>query len=379
MMTYDSATGNAILFGGNQLDDRTWSWNGVTWAQLSTGTNPHTRFFAGMDFDQATASVVLFGGDEGGTNYLGDTWNWAYPSSTPVGWTHLSPTSSPSVRENAAMEFDPATGQTVLFGGEVGTTVLGDTWVWNGSSWQQVFTSTAPSARAGAAMAYDPALGKLFLFGGTNGTKYFDDLWWWNGSNWASIGYGTVPSGRTGASMTYDSALNTMVLFGGYNTTQGYLNDLWYLGSGWKQPTVQSGSPPARAFAGVAYDSAPSSRSLIVFGGDSNSGSLNDTWEWDGSRWGQYVPSASPPAMYGQSMAYDQGTGYLTLFGGFTTSGYTNATWQWNGTWVEASTTGPSARELAAMAYDSGTGNLVMVGGNAGGTLQNDTWIWDQT
>src|SRR6202035_4258822 len=51
MMTYDSATGNAILFGGNQLDDRTWSWNGVTWSQLSTGTNPHTRFFAGMDFD----------------------------------------------------------------------------------------------------------------------------------------------------------------------------------------------------------------------------------------------------------------------------------------------------------------------------------------
>jgi hypothetical protein len=54
---------------------------------------------------------------------LNDTCNW-----TGHTWSQLSPSTSPAARNGAAMAFDPATGQVVLFGGFNGTTSLGDTW-----------------------------------------------------------------------------------------------------------------------------------------------------------------------------------------------------------------------------------------------------------
>src|SRR5882724_10326970 len=43
---------------------------------------------------------------------------------------------------------------------------------------------------------------------------------------------------------------------------------------------------------------------------------LGDTWIWDGDDWAQATPSASPPARYAASMAYDPDTGSAVLFGG---------------------------------------------------------------
>jgi fibronectin type 3 domain-containing protein len=65
------------------------------------------------------------------------------------------------------MDFDPATGNLVLFGGTNGSTESGTTWAWNGSTWAKLAGATSPEPRTGATMAYDPATGQMVLFGGT--------------------------------------------------------------------------------------------------------------------------------------------------------------------------------------------------------------------
>ena len=51
-------------------------------------------------------------------------------------WAKQSPAASPSARIGAAMTYDAATGNVVLFGGEDSNGVaLSDTWLWDGNTW----------------------------------------------------------------------------------------------------------------------------------------------------------------------------------------------------------------------------------------------------
>src|SRR5579864_222854 len=72
-------------------------------------------------------------------------------------------------------------------------------------------------------------------------------------------------------------------------------------------------SPSARTGAAMAWDEA--THSVILFGGRTVSGAVNDTWSWDGSSWRQLSPATSPPARSGALMAPD-GHGGLVLYGG---------------------------------------------------------------
>src|SRR5438552_1421826 len=64
----------------------------------------------------------------------------------PPSWTQACPSAScstsPSARSGAAMTYDQASGQLVLFGGNSGFGALSDTWVWNGTTWTKVCPST---------------------------------------------------------------------------------------------------------------------------------------------------------------------------------------------------------------------------------------------
>ena len=116
----------------------------------------------------------------------------------------------------------------------------------------------------------------------------------------------------------------------------------------------------------MAYD--PGTGQLVLFGGNDGSGTVADTWIWNGSDWTELSPATSPPARSDASMAYDPGTGQLVLFGGNDGSGTVADTWIRNGSdWTELSpATSPPARSDASMAYDPGTGQLVLFGGNDG-------------
>src|SRR5262245_58710000 len=69
-------------------------------------------------------------------------------------------------RELAAMAYDSARGESVVFGGVATLAVFGDTWEWNGTSWTVRTPASGPTGRYGHAMAYDAARGVTVLFGG---------------------------------------------------------------------------------------------------------------------------------------------------------------------------------------------------------------------
>ena len=90
-----------------------------------------------------------------------------------MNWVELG---SPAARASTSMAYDGATRSTVLFGGDnEGHEYLGDTWIFQGA-WHQAFPATSPSTRDNAGMAYDGAGGNIVLFGGVSSAgTYFND------------------------------------------------------------------------------------------------------------------------------------------------------------------------------------------------------------
>lgn len=395
-MAFDPSTGQMILFGGQGnsgfLGD-TWNWDGTTWTQLFPATAPFGRNHSAMAFDPASGQLILFGGNRSpGLGSLDDTWNWGIACPSPPDWTQLTPAASPSARSAATMNFDPATGQMILFGGDAGS-ILGDTWNWDGTIWNLLTPLNSPPPTRFASMAFDPATGQLILFGGIPSSGFSNKTWNWDGATWTDITPGNPldsPSARATPALAFDSATGQMILFGGNGS--GVFNDTWsWNGTIWTDitPVNPSDSPSARTLASMAFD--PATGQLILFGGifvslPSPAVFFNETWSWDGinTKWTNITPvnpADSPSARRGASMAFDQATGQLILFGGFNTSGALGDTWSWDGSnWTQLfPADSPSARSLAVMDFDQATGQQILFGGQDSGIPSvkfGDTWNW---
>lgn len=91
--------------------------------------------------------------------------------------------------------------------------------------------------------------------------------------------------------MAFDAAMNTMLLFGG-SSPAGLLNDTWgFTGAAWVKlispgcTAVCPSSPPARSLTNMVYDGAM--RTLILLGGNGSASGIdyrNDTWSLPCSR-----------------------------------------------------------------------------------------------
>ena len=197
--------------------------------------------------------------------------------------------------------------------------------------------------------------------------------------NWIQQLPANTPSARYDGALAYDSAHSQVVMFGGLGTS-GTLGETWlWNGTTWSQASPAT-VPAARANQAMAYDAVHGQ--VVMFGGiNSLSTRTNDTWLWDGTNWIQASPANSPPARDGATMVFDAALGEVVLFGGVNATGTViNDTWLWNGTnWSQASpATSPTGRFDHAMAYDAAHSQVVLFGGFNGSYL-NDTWLWDGT
>ena len=309
----------------------------TTWIQLSPATSPPARDFASMAYDPASGGLVLFGGSSTGDGEdLNDTWVWKSGD-----WIEKTPATSPSPRERAAMAYDAATGQLVLFGGGSSGGFLNDTWVWNGQTWIQQHPAVSPSPRGQGSMVYDPATQQLSLFGGGPGPgMWFGDTWVWKGTTWKQLSPATSPSPRVGAAVTYDPITRQVVLFGGYANNGTEYNDTWtWNGTTWTNQATTT-APSTRVNAALAFD--PTSGQVVLFGGTIDDYAvLGDTWIWNGTKWTLLNPAVSPdPRGYAQ-FALDDATNQLILFGGFgSSSGSSNGTL--DDTWTFSNPSFPS-------------------------------------
>src|SRR5690606_17972825 len=206
-------------------------------------------------YDAARGTLVLFGGGPGQHAPYGATWLWDGAS-----WRR-SPAAGPPPRRFAAMAYDRVRDVVVLFGGlDAAGSPLADTWEWDGAAWTERVPAQRPTARAGHALAWDPGLQEVLLFGGDTDlwlSSYRNDTWAWNGSDWRQLARsGVLPAPRAHHGLASDLGRRRVVLFGG--------------------------------------------RSLLTA-----HGTTDDTWEWDGQRWLQRQPAASPLPREQHAMAYD--------------------------------------------------------------------------
>jgi hypothetical protein len=285
-MAYDSSRGVTVLFGGlNNTSgaplSETWEWDGAHWTQMSPVTRPQGRIFAAMSYDSARGVTVLFGGDDGDGNIFQDTWEW-----DGVTWTRMSPVTSPPARETHVLAFDSSRNVTVLFSGVDSSgnfrNTLADTWTWNGTDWTQNMPPASPPGRAFASMTFDSVRGVCVLFGGYVQLEPVNDTWEWNGSTWTQVAPVPAPSIRTWSGMAFDEARGVSVIFGGADNSQAF-SDTWTFDGTQYTQQMPATPPPARSpGGGMVYDSGH--QRVVMYGGANGASGdgvgLTDIWEW---------------------------------------------------------------------------------------------------
>lgn len=144
-----------------------------------------------------------------------------------------------------------------------------------------------------------------------------------------------------------------------------------YDGNGIRELIVNGTTPSARGGHTMAY--AKHLGLIILFGGLSASGTLNDTWAFDGDQWFELEPPTRPGSRYGQVMAYDperevvvMGFGCSTRECSSTRSLYDDV-WEFDGLdWEQRTPSGgsdPAPRIGGAMAFSREFGAVAMHGG----------------
>jgi Dictyostelium (slime mold) repeat/Galactose oxidase, central domain len=333
--------------GGTVLDD-TWEYDGTAWTRrVADGDpSPGLREGATMVYDVARERIVLFGGEDPSGALLDDTWEYDGQSGSWEQRVVAGP--NPPPRVDAAMTYDARMGRTVLLGGEgegaaQSRWALADLWAWDGTEWKQLGSHASPPARSGAS-AVTLSSGRTILFGGVSGDgqrTLLQDTWKWENGLWSSFdpgvltfrtnilgspyAVGRVPAGRAGHAFAAGDD-GVAVLFGGEGDS-GLLDDTWVWKEGeWSEPigraVSSSGvwvSVPKRTEAALA---AIGQGGFLLFGGRAEDGSvLGDTWQLfagvSKADWYKtYDGYAAPPARSSHAMVRDPQTGHVLLFGG---------------------------------------------------------------
>jgi len=286
-----------LLFGGLvstagsvfTYSDRLWSFDGQAWTDVSpNGTLPPARHFYAAAWDANRQRYVLFGGQNSlnassTAPDLNDTWEWDGQS-----WAQRTPTTSPSPRRWAAMNYHNGIGRIVLFGGNTasGANTLSsysnETWTWDGSDWSLLPTATSPSPRARGFFSYDPTADVAIYYGGRN-TAALGDTWRFDGLDWTLLatnpgpGSGGIP-GLFAYGATYDLLRGRHVIFGG-TRTGGTLASTWEFDgvAAWVDRGTQAGGPASRTGCSLSY--VPAIGTNVMWGGFQTA-FLGDTWTY---------------------------------------------------------------------------------------------------
>ncbi|MDQ1392352.1 MAG: large repetitive protein [Acidimicrobiaceae bacterium] len=276
-MAYDNIGNRILLFGGIGSDGNatsaTWSWDGSTWAALAPASVPPPRYAASIASEGVSQGDVLFGGLSGGSS-LGDTWSW-----DGTNWVPNAPAASPAARSGAAMTYDSVRGAVVLFGGATGSDNRADTWTWDRTNWTQQHPASSPPARNDAALGFDDVTQSAILFGGSGGTSgtsgptALGDTWVWNGSTWStSLALSILPTlsppARIGAALATGPTNHRLVLFGGQSggSAGAALGDTWSVATLATVPSQPTSSTVAGAAAGSTTTPGATSSTTAVGG-----------------------------------------------------------------------------------------------------------------
>jgi Domain of unknown function (DUF1929)/Galactose oxidase, central domain len=249
-------SGPSLLFGGRAGDGSvlgdTWMFSVVdaddgqphAWSLLGTigAPSPRTRHAAAVINSPAwyLPSMILFGGEDGAGQSLGDLWRLRFDSGWK--WSLLSSDSvsgpPPTAHSGTAAAYAPAADLVLVTGGRGADGSLADSlWVlaapggkpvWKRPVW---LTPQHPAGRWRHALASDTQLrtrsdgriwARAFLYGGLGVSGRLGDLWtlWVSPSGdsaeWAPLNpAGTTPAPRSDVSLLYYDIQDRLIVLGG--------------------------------------------------------------------------------------------------------------------------------------------------------------------
>jgi cysteine-rich repeat protein len=145
------------------------------------------------------------------------------------------PPTLPQPAALAPMAYDPLRGELVRFGGLIGGASSSSTWIRRGGAWSPRAPAPAPPARNGACLAFDPTSGHVLLFGGfTAASTLAGDTWSWDGSSWTELSPTTGPTPRQLCGMVTHEARRSAILVGGRDAT-GASAEVWEWTGTWQR------------------------------------------------------------------------------------------------------------------------------------------------
>lgn len=247
------------------------------------------------------------------------------------------------------------------------------TWEWIDGTWSLRRTATTPPLRDDFAFAYDPVRKVSVLFGGRRIWNYglpgamFDDTWEYDGVDWRQVNTPVRPPPQLGGWMGFDYATNRLLLVGG--VSQPSWGGTWfYDGTTWVSGPFVSLFPSSAGFA-----SDPVRQRIVV--ANWGAGADVETWEWNGTSWGQVPAQFAPPRRIAPALAFHPGRQTVVMTGGgFTFGPDPTDLWEWDGTtWSQVPSNPAPERQGHLAMYDVARDRLVLLGG---GRSQN-TVEWD--
>ena len=234
VFVYDEQEAQCFEFGEggyNELDRRTWLWNGTRWEDTS-GTIPWVTNFA---YDSDRDRVVLLAEEDHQevepAGYVQRTTTWELAGGV---WTRLSPAHFP--RRTSSMIYDPMRKKTLLFGDGI-EEISNETWEWDGVDWTKLAPPQSPPLRTQPSLVVDRARGRILMLGGDTPSVALGDFWAWDGTTWSPLPNPSFPP-RDHPSLAYDEARDRLVLHGDLTLSAVSADpaDTWeWDGTTWKQ------------------------------------------------------------------------------------------------------------------------------------------------
>jgi len=188
-----------------------------------------------------------------------------------------------------------------------------------------------------------------------------------------------APESRMGTAMAFFDSTSELILFGGNFNSKSF-DDTWgWDGTKWTEKKTAHRPPKSNSHA-MAYD--PIRKEIVLIGGFQNGKMGNGTWLYNGKDWREAKPATKPQYSVNSAMAFNHASGRVMLFGG--TFDDANKFWEWDGqNWVKITfDAGPAPRAYAGLAFDQARNEMIMFGGitnpyEAKPKIYNDTWAWN--
>jgi hypothetical protein len=277
--------------------------------------------------------ILCYGGNGGYPGpYAHDTWVYDLSDSS---WTNLNPDPFPPIRRDHAMAYI-GDNKVLMFGGYY-PAYLGETWLYtlNNNSWTQLNPEQNPGDRYSHAMCY-VGDDKVLIHGGVGDPGYLDDMWIFDLSDntWTEI----IPVGAKPSPRHYhkiaEISENKFLLYGGYDTARVKM-DTWLYDltlNSWTELNLPVN--PLHRYMHTLV-SIGDNKAMLYGGRKSSTSGMAETWvfDLDDTTWTKDLNTLNPPGLYQHMMSETclDGSRNVVLFGGASASGEINETWTFGG------------------------------------------------